>query len=144
MEQTSDVQRRLLQTPDGGLLILLVEDQPDCASLLARLLGRLGHQACVAPDGPAALEKAGREPPDVVLLDIGLPGMDGYEVAARLRQDSGRKPPFIIALSGHADDGERRQAAGIDLHLLKPVEFDALAGILRRFRRVVCEDSMAV
>ena len=139
MKQTSGVPGGLRQTVGGGLLVLLVEDDPFLASLLGRLLGRLGHQACIAPDGPSALCMAEREPPDVVLLDIGLPGMDGYEVARRLCGHSGRKPPLRAMMSGCADDEERREAAGIDLHMLKPVDPDALGRLLQRFGRVVCE-----
>ena len=135
MGQTSDAHRGPRLTADTGLLVLLVEDEPNCASLLARLVDGFGHQTRVAPDGPSALERAECEPPDVVLLDIGLPGMDGYEVARRLRGNSGRKPPLIIALSGYADDEERREAAGIDLHVLKPVDPDALGPLLQRFGR---------
>ena len=140
MKQTSGVPGGLRQTVAGGLLVLLVEDDPFLASLLGRLLGRLGHQACIAPDGPSALCMAEREPPDVVLLDIGLPGMDGYEVARRLRGHSERKPPLIIALSGYADDEECREAAGIDLYLQKPVEPAALGRLLWGFWRLLCED----
>jgi CheY-like chemotaxis protein len=71
----------------------------------------------------------------VVLLDIGLPDMDGYEVAARLRASRGRKPPFVIALSGSVCDEGRREAAGIDLYLAKPVEPDELGRVLRQFWR---------
>jgi CheY-like chemotaxis protein len=140
MEQTPGAQGNLRQAADGRLLVLLVEDEPLCASLLARLVDGFGHEVRVAPDGPSALERAEREPPDVVLLDIGLPGMDGYEVARRLCGHSGRKPPLIIALSGCADDEERREAAGIDVHVLKPVDPDALDRLLQRFGRVVGED----
>jgi CheY-like chemotaxis protein len=143
MGKTSDVHRSPRLTADTGLLVLLVEDEPNCASLLARLVDKFGHQIRVAPDGPSALERAEREPPDVVLLDISLPGMDGYEVARRLRGNSGRKPPLIVALSGYADDEERREAAGIDLHVLKPVDPDALGSLLQRFGRVVGEDGTA-
>jgi CheY-like chemotaxis protein len=95
MEQTPGAQENVRQAADGRLLVLLVEDQPLRASLLARLVDGLGHEARVAPDGPSALERANHESPDVVLPDIGLPGMDGYEVARRPRGDSGRKPLLI-------------------------------------------------
>ena len=75
-----------------------------------------------------------------MLPDIGLPGMDGYEVARRLRGNPYRKPPLIIALSRYADDEARHEGAGIDLHVLKPVDHDVLDRLLQRFARVVCED----
>jgi two-component system CheB/CheR fusion protein len=96
----------------------------------------MGHDVAYAADGRSALAEAGSRPPDVVLLDIGLPDMDGYEVADRLSQCRGPKPPFIIALSGYEYDGRRRGAAGIDLYLVKPVDPADLVSLLGRFRRV--------
>ncbi len=118
-----------------ALHVLVVEDDEDCAFLMGRLLARMGHQASRAADGRSALAEALSRPPDVVLLDIGLPGMDGYEVAARLRAMPGPKPPLIIALSGYVCDEGRRQASGIDVFLVKPVESDELGCVLRQFRQ---------
>jgi two-component system OmpR family response regulator len=120
-----------------GLHVLVVDDDPDCARSLALLLEQFGHGATVAPDGPAALAEARARPPDVVLLDIALPGMDGYELSRRLHEGEGQKPPFVIALSGYPDDAGRRAEAGIDLHLLKPADPAELAALLERLRRVV-------
>jgi two-component system CheB/CheR fusion protein len=119
----------------GALHVLVVEDNDECAFAMGRLLTRMGHEVSHAADGLSALAAALSRPPDVVLLDIGLPDMDGYEVAARLRAARGRTPPFIIALSGSVCDEGRREAAGIDLYLTKPVEPADLGRVLRQFWR---------
>jgi len=121
--------------PDA-LHVLLVEDNEECAFLMGRLLSRMGHEVTYAPDGLSALAKARCRPPDVVLLDISLPDLDGYEVAARLRATPGAKPPFIVALSGYECDEGLRQVSGIDLYLVKPAEPEVLGGVLGRFWRV--------
>jgi PAS domain S-box-containing protein len=113
--------------------ILVVDDNVDGAVSLARLLELLhGHEVQVAHDGPSALEVADRFRPEVVLLDIGLPGMDGHEVARRLRArpEFGRTP--LVALTGWGQESDRRRSreAGFDHHLVKPVDLDALSGLL--------------
>jgi PAS domain S-box-containing protein len=115
----------------AGRRILLVEDNFDAAELLAECLQSFGHEVTVVHDGPAALEAAARESPEVVLLDIGLPGMDGYEVARRLR-DSPEGAPVLIAISGYGQDDDRRRSreAGFSHHLTKPVEPEALEHLL--------------
>ena len=128
--------------PDGGhtkLRVLVVEDDADSARTMATLLRMQGHDARVALDGPSALEQMYYEQPDVVLLDIGLPGMDGYEVARRLREQSRQKDPFFIAITSHGQEENCRHSeeAGIDLHLLKPIDTGKLRDLLRRFARVV-------
>jgi CheY-like chemotaxis protein len=128
---------------DGpGLRVLVVEDDADLAAALAGWLGRLGHEARVAPDGPAALGAAEACPPDVILLDIGLPGMDGYHVARRVREEivpALPKAPLVIAVTGRGNEDDRRQseAAGIDLHLTKPVDTVQLLRVLRRFQDLI-------
>jgi CheY-like chemotaxis protein len=128
---------------DGpGLQVLVVEDDPDLAAGLAGWLGRCGHEARVAPDGPTALRVASSSPPDVVLLDLGLPGMDGLEVARRVHEGAGpatAKAPLLIAVTGrHSDDDRRRsEEAGIDLHLTKPVDAGLLLQVLRRFQGII-------
>jgi len=116
--------------------VLVVDDNVEGAKLLARLLKAYGHLPEVAYDGPSALEAARADRPDVVLLDIGLPGMDGYEVARRLRGMAGLDRAFLIALTGYGreDDRDRSQQAGIDLHLVKPVDPKTLADLLDRHR----------
>src|SRR5947209_9150311 len=91
----------------GGLSVLVVEDDADAAATYAAILGLSGHRPRVARDGGEALRRAAEDPPDVVLLDIALPGLDGYRVAERLRGDCA-KPPFIVAVSGYGADGDRR------------------------------------
>jgi two-component system CheB/CheR fusion protein len=125
--------------PLNGLRILLVEDEIDAAETTARLLQMYGHDVRVAGDGPAALQAARDEVPDVVLLDLGLPGMDGYQVAQRLREQQAKKRLLVIAISGYGRDSDERlksYQAGIDLHLTKPVEVQELQRFLERFRDV--------
>jgi signal transduction histidine kinase len=112
--------------------ILVVDDNVDAARTLAEALGAWGHEVGVAHDGPSALEEALRTRPDVVLLDIGLPGMDGYEVARLLRERAGFADTVLIALSGYgqADDRRRSQDAGFRDHLVKPVDIEELASRL--------------
>jgi CheY-like chemotaxis protein len=122
--------------------VLVVEDNPAGAESLELLLRLNGHEPCVVADGESALRQAAEGEPDVVLLDLGLPGgMDGCEVARRLRRRAGArgKVPFLIAVTGHGAEDDRRQSAeaGIDLHLVKPLNFDLLQAVLRRFGRVV-------
>jgi two-component system, sensor histidine kinase len=121
-----------------GLRILLVEDDTDAAATMAALLGFYGHDVEIVGDGPNALRMAEIKPPDVVLLDIGLPGMDGYEVARRLRQRR-TKRILLIAISGYGREAPERLSsyeAGIDLHLTKPVPAEELASFLARFQAV--------
>ncbi len=106
--------------------ILVVEDNIDCAASTAMLLRMYGHEVRVALDGQAAVRAAGDFRPDVVLLDIGLPGMDGYAVATaikRFERGPNEKRPLIIAISGFAKAADHRsEDCGIDLYLLKPVD----------------------
>jgi CheY-like chemotaxis protein len=112
--------------------VLIVDDNQDTASGMAKLLKVLGHEAAIANDGPAAIEAAQEFQPSYVLLDIGLPGMDGYQVARRLRQHESCKDSVIIAVSGYGQDEDRRRAkeAGIDHHLVKPIDHNALITLL--------------
>ncbi len=104
--------------------ILIVEDNVDAAETLGMLLETSGHAVTVVTDGLKALEAVRVFRPHVVLLDIGLPGMDGYEVAQRLRLTDAGRDAYLIALSGYAEDRDHSyaDAAGFDLHLTKPVE----------------------
>ena len=112
--------------------VLLVDDNVDAARSLAELLRSDGHDARYVANGAKALELAVQWRPEVVLLDIGMPGMDGYEVAQRLRALSAERPPRIIAVTGwgHDADRERSRAAGFDIHLVKPVDPAQLARAL--------------
>ena len=117
-----------------GLRVLVVDDNLDGAESLAMLLSLSGHDVGTAADGPSALRIAREFAPQVVLLDIGLPGMSGYEVARRLRADPPRVRPAIVALTGWGSDDDKAQAvaAGIDHHLTKPVDPAAVAELLGR------------
>jgi len=114
------------------LRILVVDDNQDSADSLGLLLQSLGAEAHAVYDGPSALDALGRERPALVFLDIGLPGMDGYEVAARMRRTQEGRQAKLVALSGWAqqDDLRRSQAAGFDRHLVKPVDLGTLTALL--------------
>jgi CheY-like chemotaxis protein len=101
---------------------------------MVRLLKLLGNEAITVHDGHAAIETARTFRPAFVLLDIGLPGMDGYEVATALRGDELLKDAVIIAVSGYGQEEDRRRshAAGFDYHLVKPVDFDSLISLIGR------------
>src|SRR5262249_13769447 len=119
--------------------ILVVEDNPNAAASLARFLRMAGHEAEVAADGPSAVEAARDHPPDVLLLDLGLPRMDGWQVARRGQEQPGRTNPLLGAGPGTGAGGARRRAAeaGIDLPLTKPVDAAGLRWLLSRFRAVI-------
>jgi CheY-like chemotaxis protein len=112
------------------LRILLVDDNHDSAEMLAEILRLWGHAVQVADDGAAALRLAAQDAFDVIVLDIGLPGLDGYEVARRLRTQS--TAARVIALSGYGDADHRRRAeeAGFDGYLVKPADPDEVREIL--------------
>jgi PAS domain S-box-containing protein len=118
--------------PPSGYRLLVVDDNQDAANSLAALLKLQGHDVRVAYSGVAALEIAKTYAPDAVFLDIGMPGMDGYEVARRLRHLPGQKKVALAALTGWGQPQDRRrsQEAGFDRHLVKPVEPKALEKIL--------------
>lgn len=114
------------------LRILVIEDIPDLAEVFCSILNSLGHQAIAAFDGAKGLAKAKEYLPEVIICDIGLPGMNGYEVAERIRQDDELKDIYIIALSGYAlpEDLKKATQAGFDRHLSKPVTSDTLKRVL--------------
>ncbi len=116
----------------SGHRLLVVDDNQDAANSLAMLLRLQGHEVRVAFSGVAALEMTKDYAPDVVFLDIGMPGMDGYEVARRLRQQPGLENVVLAALTGWGQQEDRRRTAeaGFDRHLVKPVEPAALEGLL--------------
>lgn len=114
--------------PPPGTRVLVVDDNRDAADTLAELLRLQGHAVTLAYDGAQALSLAEREHPDIVLLDLGLPGMDGLEVARRLRAAPATATSRLIALTGYGQDSDRRATAlaGFDAHLTKPVDVQAL------------------
>ncbi|MBL8798596.1 MAG: response regulator [Planctomycetia bacterium] len=111
--------------------ILIVEDNADSRESLAQLLRLLGHRVDSAPDGPTGIEAALRLRPEVALLDIGLPRLNGYEVAQRLRGELGDRI-FLVALTGHSqpEDRQRALAVGFNAHLTKPIEMEQLGQLL--------------
>jgi CheY-like chemotaxis protein len=118
----------------AGCRVLVVDDNRDAADSLCMLLGGEGAQADCAYDGRQALEMLERAQPDALVLDIGMPGMDGYQVARAVRE-GGRHPGLrIIALTGWGQEADRRRSreCGIDHHLTKPVDLAALEGLLVR------------
>lgn len=112
--------------------ILVVDDNLDAAEGLAMLLSLRGHEVATAYDGPSAIEQARKVQPDVVLLDIGLPRLDGFEVARRLREEHPSRPMLLVALTGYGQERDRVRAreAGFDHHLLKPVRLEMLEQLL--------------
>ncbi|HEY6863818.1 MAG TPA: chemotaxis protein CheB [Burkholderiales bacterium] len=112
--------------------VLVVDDNEDSAHSLAELLSAAGHEVKTARDGAQTFETVAAFRPEVILLDIGLPGMDGYEVARRVRRQSGNGRALLIALTGYGRDEDRRlsQEAGFDYHLTKPVDLQKLKTLL--------------
>ncbi|WP_296943682.1 ATP-binding protein [uncultured Massilia sp.] len=122
-------------SPGGAarpLRLLVVDDNADAAATLGMLLEACGYAVAVENDSPAALAAARRQPPDVALLDIGLPEMDGNALARRLRADPRTAGIVLVAVTGYGQEQDRRAAfeAGFDHHLVKPVDMERLAGLL--------------
>jgi signal transduction histidine kinase/DNA-binding response OmpR family regulator len=118
--------------------VLVVDDNHDAAESLGLVLSMAGHEVRICYDGLTALAAAEAFQPEVVLLDIGLPGMDGYEVGRRLRARADLKGTLLVALTGYGQDEDlrRSRAAGFDHHLVKPADPDALAGLFSRLQAV--------
>jgi PAS domain S-box-containing protein len=116
----------------GALRVLVVDDNQDAAELLAESVRMMGHAAHVAHDGPTGLRLAAQFRPDVALLDIGLPVMDGYELASHLRALPGLAAVRLIAVTGYDQEADRRhtERAGFERHLVKPIHFENLEEIL--------------
>ena len=119
---------------DAALRVLVVEDNIDGAATLAELLRDAGHGVEVAHDGIEGMVLAGKFRPDVLLLDIGLPKIDGYEVCRLVRRQPWGKAISIVAMTGWGQEADRRKSkvAGFDAHLVKPVDFAALNSVLKR------------
>ncbi|MGP0069002.1 MAG: response regulator [Isosphaeraceae bacterium] len=122
--------------PTPGHRLLVVDDNRDAAESLAMLLHLQGREVRVAHDGPSALELLKGYRPEMIFLDIGMPGMDGYELARRVRQMGGTEHVVLAALTGWGQDGDRRRSknAGIDHHLVKPPEPKALEELLAELK----------
>jgi two-component system CheB/CheR fusion protein len=122
--------------PPHPVSILIVEDNEDTADLLGELLRVKGHHAVVAHTGTAGLAMAQREHPDVILCDLGLPEMSGYDVARAIRSDATMADIWLVALSGYGQQKDRQHSkeAGFDAHLTKPVDLAAIDAVLGQFR----------
>ncbi len=120
-----------MESPSPGRSILIVEDNADARDALRVLLELEGHVVEAVEEGQQALEIARAKDPDIALVDIGLPGIDGYEVARLVRARDGRRP-VLIALTGYGQPEDRRRAseAGFDEVLVKPVDPTVLAALL--------------
>jgi len=114
--------------------VLVVEDNADVADMLAAFLQQLGHEVIQARDGDTGLTLALQQRPEVIVCDIGLPGLDGYEIATRVRQQGGPQASVLIAVSGYGDskDRERARKAGFDHHLTKPADLVQLADLIAK------------
>jgi CheY-like chemotaxis protein len=112
--------------------ILVVDDNPDSAMSLAMMLSMMGHETRTAHDGEAAVSTAEEFRPRVVLLDIGLPKLNGYEVAQRIRREAWGEEMFLVAVTGWGQDEDRQRSedVGMNLHMVKPVEPAALDRLL--------------
>ena len=113
--------------------VVIVEDSPDSREMLRYLLEHAGHEVHEAPDGPGGIEAILRIAPDIALVDLGLPGLDGYEVARRVRADSAGRTVRLVAMSGYGqpEDVRRAAEAGFDAHLVKPVDPARVAALIR-------------
>jgi CheY-like chemotaxis protein/anti-sigma regulatory factor (Ser/Thr protein kinase) len=113
---------------DAGLTVLVVDDNVDAAQILREVVEMGGHRAVMAFDGETALALARSEKPDIALLDLGLPGLSGYELARAIRAEPELEGMQIVAISGYATDADRELSAeaGFDAHLAKPLALDVL------------------
>jgi CheY-like chemotaxis protein len=118
--------------PKPRFRILVVDDNPDSAMSLAMILSMMGHETRTAHDGETAVSTAEAFRPRVVLLDIGLPKLNGYEVAQRIRQEKWGESMFLVAVTGWGQDEDRQRSedVGMNLHMVKPVEPAALDRVL--------------
>ena len=117
--------------------LMVIDDNKDAAESMSMLLELWGHEVMCAYDGQSALEAATQFRPDAVFLDIGLPGMDGYEIAERLRELPSASHTVLVAIPGYGQDEDRRRSrdAGIDHHLIKPVAPETLHKLLETLSR---------
>jgi signal transduction histidine kinase/ActR/RegA family two-component response regulator len=140
VEEGSDVAASDDSEPQGDqppLTIVVIEDNRDARETLHAWLGELGHRVFEAPDGLSGLELARSVCPDVALVDIGLPGIDGYQVARNLRESAECRDAYLVAITGYGrpEDSARAREAGFDLHLVKPIQPEVIARVIRAPRR---------
>jgi len=134
------IQSSLIHEDTGGtnersLRVMVVDDNEDAAQMLGMLLLESGHEVLTVHDGPSTLTAAHDFCPNIVLLDIGLPGMDGFAVAKKMREQAIFKDVVLVAMTGYGQDSDRQRsnAAGFDHHLVKPPDFNKLQQILAAF-----------
>jgi CheY-like chemotaxis protein len=124
------------EVPGGGLRVLVIDDNRDSADSATDVLRLLGNQVESAYDGESGIGVARRFRPHMILLDLAMPGMDGYEARRRLIADGGAASALLVAMTGfgNEDDKKRTRDAGFEAHLTKPVELDALIALLNEAR----------
>lgn len=134
-QRISSVGKETKQQVPSDLRVMIVDDNEDGAQTLGMLLLQLGYEALTVHDGPTSIEAALDYRPHVILLDIGLPGLNGYEVARKLRERPEFKDVLIVAMTGYGDDSDRQSSveAGINHHLIKPSDFEKLQQLLEEF-----------
>ncbi len=127
-----EIENESRQKDDRSLRVLVVDDNEDAAQMMGMLLLKSGHEVLTVHDGPSTLTAARDFCPNVVLLDIGLPGMDGFEVARKMREQEIFKDVILVAMTGYGQDSDRQRSkeAGFDHHLVKPPDFNKLQQIL--------------
>lgn len=132
LDRIEECEKKTIAVSNHSFKILVIDDIPDIAEILYTLLNHLGYEAMTASNGLEGISKAKEFKPKVILCDIGLPGMNGYDVAKCIRNDRDLRDVYLIALSGYAqtEDLERSIAAGFNKHLAKPVDFDTLKTLL--------------
>jgi two-component system, chemotaxis family, CheB/CheR fusion protein len=125
------------ERPQTRRRVMVIDDNKDAAESMSMLLELWGHEVLCAYDGRAALEAAARYRPDAVFLDIGLPGMDGYEIAERLRELPESSRTVLVAITGYGQDEDLRRSreVGFDHHLVKPVAPETLQKLLESLER---------
>jgi PAS domain S-box-containing protein len=135
---TAEADAPLVESPSKSLRVMVVDDNVDAARGLSLLLGIYGHEVRVVYDGAAAVQAALEFVPDVVLLDLGLPVNDGYQVAKWIRDEAALENVTLVAVTGYGQESDRRRTreAGFDEHLVKPVDFDEVQRILAAAERV--------
>jgi PAS domain S-box-containing protein len=131
-EPRAPVPRSTPRADQGPLRILIVDDNVDYTETLAKVLEFRGHDVCAVPDGPSAIAATARMTPDIVLLDLGLPGMDGIQVAERLRRERRCGDALMVAITAYAGQQEavRLACAGFDHHLVKPVDIEQIETLI--------------
>jgi CheY-like chemotaxis protein len=137
MHHSIEEKEALQEEAEGGLRVLVIDDNRDSADSASDVLRLLGNRVECAYDGPSGIAMATLLKPEMVLLDLAMPGMDGFEARNRLLAQPGNADPYLVAMTGfgNEEDKRRTRAAGFDAHLTKPVELDALVALLNEARQ---------